>query len=157
MNLKLQEACKLRQAQLQAARNALYDQELADEFGELFRLDSLETLVSDASRRTDLSEPQLFDEVYGKITRTDENIRFPDTAGGCFIKGTPITVKGGWKRIEDIQVGDWVLSAPEDGSGKPEYKRVVKTFVHKNKTIREIYYCRSNGKRAIVIATGNHP
>jgi hypothetical protein len=143
--------------QQQAAMNALYDQELAAEFAATFRLDSLEKLVMDVtSKDKGISGTQLSEAVYKKITQIDENIRYPDTAGGCFIKGTPITTKEGWKRIEEIKVGDWVLSSPEDGSGKPEYKRVVNTFVHRNKTVRSIRFCH-DGKRYRVIATGNHP
>jgi hypothetical protein len=36
------------------------------------------------------------------------------------------------KPIEKIRVGDYVLSSPEDGFGKSEYKRVLNTFVFKN-------------------------
>ncbi len=54
---------------------------------------------------------------------------------GCFVKGTLIHTDKGIVPIQDIKVGDMVLSKPEDGSGEPEYKPVVKTFVHQNKEI----------------------
>ncbi len=54
---------------------------------------------------------------------------------GCFVKGTRITTDKGLVPIQDIQVGDMVLSKLEDGSGGPEYKPVVKTFVHTDKEI----------------------
>ncbi|MDR2111891.1 MAG: hypothetical protein LBQ62_02125, partial [Candidatus Accumulibacter sp.] len=83
----------------------------------------------------------------------------PATVDGCFPKGTRIHTKEGMKSIEDIQVGDWVLSSPEDGSGKPEYKRVVKTIKHENKTLREITYGWNPQKLSLsaMAATGNHP
>ena len=59
-------------------------------------------------------------------------------AGGCFARGTPVHTRDGLKPIEDIHVGDYVLSSPEDGSGTPGYKRVVKTFVHEDKAIRKV-------------------
>ncbi|MDR3351677.1 MAG: hypothetical protein LBO00_01405 [Zoogloeaceae bacterium] len=92
-----------------------------------------------------------------KAIQTDENIRLPDTAGGCFGKGTRVHTREGLKPIEEIKVGDYVLSSPEDGSGKPEYKRVVNTFVHKNKTIRSVRILNQNGKCEIINTTGNHP
>jgi intein/homing endonuclease len=85
------------------------------------------------------------------------NLRSPETAGGCFSKGTRVHTKEGVKPIEEIKVGDWVLSAPEDGSGKPEYKRVVNTFVHKNKTIRRIGVFNKKNQSVIIVATGDHP
>jgi hypothetical protein len=58
---------------------------------------------------------------------------------------------------EDIQVGDWVLSSLEDGSGEPEFKRVVRTFVFKDKTIRRISFFDSDRRRIMIGATDNHP
>lgn len=61
---------------------------------------------------------------------------------GCFVAGTLVRIKsetGSWqdeyKNIEDIKVGDWVLSKPEDGSGEPAYKQVVNTFVYEDKEV----------------------
>jgi hypothetical protein len=120
-------------------------------------MDSLETMITQASRDQGLSGQRLFDDVYGKITRIDENIRYPDTVGGCFIKGTMVHTREGLKPIEKIKVGDYVLSSPENKPEIREYKRVVNTFVHKNKTIREIGIRNQEGQTEIVVATGNHP
>ncbi|MFY7939279.1 MAG: polymorphic toxin-type HINT domain-containing protein, partial [Burkholderiaceae bacterium] len=49
--------------------------------------------------------------------------------GACFAAGTLVHTKEGLKPIEKIQVGDWVLSKPENG-GERAYKRVLKTFAH---------------------------
>ncbi len=45
-----------------------------------------------------------------------------------FIAGTLIHTQTGLKPIEQIQVGDWVLSQPEE-KGELSYKRVTQTFV----------------------------
>ncbi|MDR2111892.1 MAG: hypothetical protein LBQ62_02130 [Candidatus Accumulibacter sp.] len=94
-----------------------------------------------------------------KITRVNERISYPSTADGCFPKGTRIHTKEGMKSIEDIQVGDWVLSSPEDGSGKPEYKRVLKTIRHEKKTLRKIAFGWNPQRMGLstMAATGNHP
>ena len=60
---------------------------------------------------------------------------------GCLVKGTSVKVEGSnrfsYKPIQDIEVGDKVLSAPENGIGEPVFKRVTKTFKFENK---EIWY-----------------
>ncbi len=82
----------------------------------------------------------------------------PTQAGGCFIKGTRVHTREGLKRIEEIKAGDYVLSSPEDGSGKPEYKRVVNTFVHTQKTIVDLYVSGPDAQTQFFFgATGNHP
>ena len=83
----------------------------------------------------------------------------PDQSGGCFIKGTRVHIRDGLKPIEEIQVGDYVLSSPEDGSGQPEYRQVVNTFKHEKKRIFEITYNFPDRKDAFtwLTATGNHP
>ncbi|WP_037585305.1 polymorphic toxin-type HINT domain-containing protein [Stenoxybacter acetivorans] len=47
---------------------------------------------------------------------------------GCFVAGTLIHTKEGLRPIEQIKVGDDVLSTPEDGSGGTAYKKVINTF-----------------------------
>ena len=49
---------------------------------------------------------------------------------GCFPAGTRITTDKGLKRIEDIKVGDMVLSKHESGIGEHEFKPVIRTVVH---------------------------
>jgi intein/homing endonuclease len=117
---------------------------------------SLEKMTNDMIHENKVSGDPLLERLYRKLVEIVDNIRFPDTVDGCFTKGIPITTREGWKPIEDIQVGDWVLSSPEDGSGKPEYKRVVKTFVFEDKTVRRIFYSEPDGNHSI-FATGNHP
>jgi hypothetical protein len=70
-----------------------------------------------------------------------------------------VPTREGLRPIEEIKVGDYVLSSPEDGSGKPEYKPVVNTFIFRNRTIKEIYYLENaNDDRSYwVNATGDHP
>lgn len=50
-----------------------------------------------------------------------------------FVAGTPIHTDKGLVPIQNIKVGDKVLSKPESGIGDIEYKPVVKTFVHEDK------------------------
>jgi hypothetical protein len=53
----------------------------------------------------------------------------------CFIAGTLVHTDQGLVPIEQIKVGDRVLSAPESGEWELAYKRVVKTMVRQNKPI----------------------
>lgn len=50
-----------------------------------------------------------------------------------FVAGTLIHTDKGLVPIQNIKVGNRVLSKPEDGSGDIECKPVVKTFVHEDK------------------------
>lgn len=47
----------------------------------------------------------------------------------CFAAGTLVNAVSGLVPIEEIKVGDLVLSQPEQG-GERSYKRVTKTFTH---------------------------
>ncbi len=66
----------------------------------------------------------------------------PDT--GCFLNGTKIHTKNGLKNIEDIKVGDYVLSYNEE-TKQTEYNRVYDTYIH-TKNNEELYELTINGK-----------
>ncbi|MCL2076004.1 MAG: Hint domain-containing protein [Betaproteobacteria bacterium] len=51
----------------------------------------------------------------------------------CFIAGTLVHTKEGLRPIEQIRVGDYVLSKPENGEGEVTYKRVINTFEFEDK------------------------
>ncbi len=53
-------------------------------------------------------------------------------SGNCFIAGTLILCLHGYKKIEDIKIGDIVLSYNEE-TGKREYKPVVRLFRNESK------------------------
>lgn len=76
---------------------------------------------------------------------------------GCFPAGTRVWTDNGLVPIEQIQVGDLVLSRPENGQGEQAYKRVAKAFSYEDKTLRRIVYEMDEGRRSIVYVTGNHP
>ena len=89
---------------------------------------------------------------------------------GCFIAGTLVHTREGLKPIEQIQVGDDVLSKPENG-GEQTYKRVTKTFQHENREVclliiqpeKEIATARAEKRTtkeseySCLIGTPNHP
>lgn len=91
---------------------------------------------------------------------------------GGFIAGTLVHTQDGLKPIEQIQVGDWVLSRPENPEDGTEtaYKRVVNTFRFEDKPIARFSwkirpeddptgekYEDRTAEREWVWATPNHP
>lgn len=81
--------------------------------------------------------------------------------GTGFAAGTLVHTKEGLVPIEQIKVGDWVLSKPEIGEGEQAYKRVLQTFAHEPRDILEIRYSplsdinRSQARG--ILTTVDHP
>ena len=87
---------------------------------------------------------------------------------GCFAAGTLVHTKEGLKPIEEIRVGDWVMSQPEgcDMSQRrvrPEeeytYRQVTRTFAHDPQPILEVTYFQpgADSVKAPLRVTANHP
>lgn len=38
---------------------------------------------------------------------------------GCFMKGTLVETEEGWTPIDELKVGDWVMSRPKTASARP--------------------------------------
>lgn len=69
---------------------------------------------------------------------------------GCFIIGTLVTTSEGLKPIEEIQIGDYVLSRNED-TGEISYKKVTATLV---RSTREI--CTIELENEKILSTTGH-
>ena len=52
-----------------------------------------------------------------------------------FVAGTLVHTDKGLAPIQEIKVGDLVLSKPESGEGETSFKPVLNTFVHENKAL----------------------
>jgi hypothetical protein len=70
----------------------------------------------------------------------------------CFVAGTEIQTLDGTKNIEDIHVGDWVLSDDPNTVGEIEYKQVLQTFVKETTNLVDIYI---DGEK--ITTTEEHP
>jgi Pretoxin HINT domain len=70
----------------------------------------------------------------------------------CFVAGTEIQTLDGTRNIEDIQVGDWVLSDDPNTVGEIEYKQVLNTFVKETSNLVDIYI---DGEK--ITTTEEHP
>ena len=84
-----------------------------------------------------------------------------EVAPGCFAAGTLVHTKEGLVPIEQIKVGDWVLSLHESGEGPQEYKRVTRTFVHDEADVMRMWIRLSVGNNSAggesLMVTPNHP
>ena len=81
-----------------------------------------------------------------------------------FVAGTLVHTDKGLVPIQDIKVGDLVLSKPEDGSGQVEYKSVLSTLksTSKRKLFKVEYFNeavqqRGETGRNYLFCTGDHP
>ena len=97
---------------------------------------------------------------------TKRNPVKPNIDPACFVAGTLVHTKEGLRPIEEIKVGDWVLSKPENGEGEQAYKRVTQTFVHEDREVRLLTYSKVQGVSWMpdckswtghLIVTANHP
>jgi hypothetical protein len=106
-----------------------------------------------------ISDPWL--EPVGEINRS---IEFPtnsnrspyaeisDPWSNCFVAGTKIWTINGEKNIEDIKVGDWVLSDDPNTPGEVIYKQVLQTFEKETGTTINIFI---DGEK--ITTTEEHP
>jgi hypothetical protein len=77
---------------------------------------------------------------------------------GCFIAGTLVHTRGGLVPIEQVRVGDWVLSQPENKDGSaPAYRLVVNTFAFDDKEIVLVRCYQEDGTVEQFGVTPNHP
>ena len=70
---------------------------------------------------------------YHKKTGLPEKIRLC-LGNGCFIAGTLVTTRSGLKPIEEIVIGDYVLSRNQE-TGETSYKKVTDTLVRSTQEI----------------------
>ncbi|WP_443191282.1 Hint domain-containing protein [Pseudomonas indica] len=94
----------------------------------------------------------------------------PAPYGLCFAAGTLIHTQEGLKPIEQIQVGDWVLTQPEE-TGERIYKRVTRTTQFEDAAVWTVaYFLKDEQDKAIaenrmmprdcnyrLVVTPNHP
>lgn len=97
-----------------------------------------------------------YDSIRAKITYSDGSISYTDdyaTGGGvvCFTGNTLIETENGYKKIEDIEVGDKVYSYNFEDK-EIELKEVDKIYSHTINEIVSIYT-----EREIIEATKSHP
>ena len=75
---------------------------------------------------------------------------------GCFVAGTLVHTKEGLVPIEELRVGDWVLSQPEL-KGELVYRQVLETFVFEDKEVCLLeYFLYDETTARSVVVTTNH-
>jgi hypothetical protein len=70
----------------------------------------------------------------------DQTRKWFEPVSACFAAGTLVHTQTGLVPIEQIKVGDMVLSKPESGEGEQAYKRVTRTFAHEPQTVMAVGY-----------------
>lgn len=163
-----------------AAALALVDVELAEEFLRKMALPSIDTLLEQAGAPGDPDAPRK--ALVRVLTVTElERRAFPRTVGesigmevttgdtthvmteqgwkhkeeGGFLPGWGVKTPEGSKRIDQVSIGDLVLSAPIDGLGSPQARRVTKIHRRDGRTVRSIagsFSDGSVGRAAVVMA-----
>ena len=97
--------------------------------------------------------PQYEERNYGDISKIDWS-QVPDFdlftySSPCFVAGTLIKTKEGFKNIEDISVGDYVLTHTNT------YKKVIETYV--KEYYDDLCEIKLYGLNKPVVCTKNHP
>ena len=93
------------------------------------------------------------------VSSAADNSRRWFEPGACFAAGTLVHTKEGLVPIEQIKVGDFVLSKHDSGTGKRAYKRVLKTFAHAPQRVIWVEYIADPAIRRVtrIACTVNHP
>ena len=111
---------------------------------------SPQTLSSDALHRAVLKE----------ITALPEKPFAFEATPACFPKGTLVHTQKGLVPIEQIKVGDMVLSKHESGEGEQTYKPVTRVFEHGPTKVVEVWYVEDAERPTYggtVFTTQEHP
>ena len=83
---------------------------------------------------------------------TPQQTKKPSGGGGCFLAGTKVAIRGGYKDIEKLFIGDYVLTYNEKLK-RNEYKKVLRVFRLKN--LEEVLYTINTDDTSFSL-TGHH-
>lgn len=73
----------------------------------------------------------------------------------CQPKGSKVLMANGeWKNIEDVKIGDEVISPQKDGTNK--FSKVIDTNTQKSENIYEVWNMRKNKKELLYRCADNH-
>ncbi len=151
-----------------AGRNAMADALAATQLGITTPVRSLSEILRKFGK--DCSGDYLYRKVISDVKEIF-GFRHELTGDACFMAGTLVHTKEGLLPIEQIKVGDWVLSQPEE-KGELAYKRVVRTMEFEDTPVHYLRYYKTqrvikDGKEKYLylgpdthntlIGTGNHP
>lgn len=136
---QIAQAERLQTLLLDAAAHSLADPAFAASLREAFVRPSVQGLVAKLGGEAGASGAVLQQKILDEIKAPVDAARRWFEPGACFAKGTLVHTKEGLVPIEQIKVGDWVLSKPENG-GEQAYKRVLQTFAHKPERIVDLQY-----------------
>jgi hypothetical protein len=100
------------------------------------------TIRAIATAAKEEAKDALKDFVIGKFTEAT-----------CFTAGTPIKTLNGDKPIEEIKLGDLVLSYNLE-AGELEYKQVVRTFIRESENLYDLFI---QGEDKALRVTAHHP
>lgn len=102
----------------------------------------------------------------GALIRAEETVALEKGQVPCFAAGTLVRTKDGLKPIEDICVGDCVLSYPDDQrtpdrrreEQEYSYRRVTQTFITDHQPLSKLIVCNLvSGSKETIWVTANHP
>ena len=118
---------------LKGALQAIHDSDLVGLFKESFVRPTVKQLKERIATSGEVELKEVLAELLKPVTKN----RFVFETGACFAAGTLVHTKEGLKPIEQIKVGAWVLSRPENPElgTQTDYKRVVRTMVHHDKPV----------------------
>jgi hypothetical protein len=122
---QVRQAAQLGDELMSGATAGLFDQELTSTLREAFARPSIKQLTTEL--RATHSGSKLQEAILEKLTAPADRTRKWFEPGACFAAGTLVHTKEGLVPIEQIKVGDWVLSKPEN-RGEQAYKRVLKAI-----------------------------
>jgi hypothetical protein len=77
--------------------------------------------------------------------------------GVCFVAGTPVVTATGLVPIENVRVGELVLSKKDDGSSGTRWRRVKETFEKLPSPVLDIEFRARDGQGETFGVTANHP
>lgn len=141
---------------MQGAKRSLFDSNTGTVMEEAFKRDTLKALKEKIAGTGQVPQKKILDE----MLKLDLSKKWYE-GDPCFAAGTLVHTKDGLKPIEQIQVGDWVLSKHESGEGEQAHKQVTKTFVHDDAEVMLLnYQVRRPDDTTfggILVVTPNHP
>lgn len=153
-----EEAVRLMSGFMTTARNRLPNAHALAQLGFAAPIPTVDELWEEARRTGAMGDALCQKVMYlaGQAMRSPLELVQPKTVGcsegGGFLAGTLVHTKHGLKPIEQIQVGDWVLSKPAFGEGEQAYKQVTHATSEEKAVWNAVVFNKT--ERDLVVARG---